>query len=291
LTQHSVHFALQHYDMFTKQVARIKADREHLLNQLSALDGVQVWQSQANFLLFRVEQAEKVFIDLKTAGILIKCVHGRHPSLDNCLQVTVGNPEDNEAFLKALTQALLHNSSEGKNMNRQYINKLSVLSLWLIVQTNPSLLHAEGLIYEGFWTNDINPDNASRQIYIETAPVGGPLYLCMRIKGEKDMLDIFRESGSLPLQPTRHKWIRYIGTRPFFEEAQKPINVIGLPSTNLIPNGARRGEQPSEQFFEWFMCSGKQQMRSGWWQVEVVYTNNEPVMCGEKPCNYKIFIK
>ena len=109
LTQHSACFALQHYSIFTEQVNRIKVDRDHLFNQLMALDGVHVWQSQTNFLLFRVDHAEKVFADLKTAGILIKCVHGRHPTLDNCLQVTVGSSEDNEIFLSALTQSLANN--------------------------------------------------------------------------------------------------------------------------------------------------------------------------------------
>lgn len=109
LTQHSVHFALQHYDMFVEQINRIKADRNKLFKRLHALDGVQVWQSQTNFLLYRVQEAEKVFMDLKTAGILVKCVHGRHPFLDNCLQVTVGCAEDNEAFLSALTKSLANN--------------------------------------------------------------------------------------------------------------------------------------------------------------------------------------
>jgi hypothetical protein len=178
-------------------------------------------------------------------------------------------------------------------MNRRILSilkKLLTLSLWLTLQITVTTLYAKELIYEGFWTNDINPDNTSRQIYTETAPTGA-LYLCVRIKGEKDMLDMLRESGSLPLQPTRHKWYRYIGTRPFFEEARKPINVVSLPSTNSPPDRSRGEEQPIEQFFEWFMCSGKQQIRAGWWQVEVVYTNNEPVICGKKPCNYKIFVK
>lgn len=167
------------------------------------------------------------------------------------------------------------------------LKKLSILWL-LMLSTN--LPYAESLTYEGFWTNDINPENTDRQIYLETAPVG-PLYLCIRIKGEKDMLDILRGNNDAapPLQPTRHKWFRYIGTRPFFEEAQKPINVVSFPTTDKSTH--QPDEPTSVQFFKWFMCSGRQQVRTGWWQVEVVYTNNEPVLCGEKPCNYKILIK
>jgi histidinol-phosphate aminotransferase len=106
ITQLSATFALQHYAMFEEQTRRIKADRADLLERLNAIDGVQVWPSQANFILFRVADAQTVFDNLKKQGILIKCVHGRHPLLDNCLQVTVGTPDENQAFLQALTQSM-----------------------------------------------------------------------------------------------------------------------------------------------------------------------------------------
>ncbi|MEN8219363.1 MAG: histidinol-phosphate transaminase [Pseudomonadota bacterium] len=104
LTQLSATFALQHYAMFEEQTQRIKADRADLLERLNALNGTQAWQSQANFILFRVADAPAVFDNLKKQGILIKCLHGSHPLLDNCLRVTVGAPEENQAFLQALTE-------------------------------------------------------------------------------------------------------------------------------------------------------------------------------------------
>lgn len=106
LTQHSASFALQHYAIFMEQVKRICLERTILFKQLRALDRIQVWPSQTNFLLYRVEEAEKVFTDLKTAGILVKCLHGRHPLLDNCLQVTIGTAEENNTFLNALTNVI-----------------------------------------------------------------------------------------------------------------------------------------------------------------------------------------
>lgn len=109
LTQQSAYFALQHDAVFKEQISRIKADKNQLFTELSQLEGVHVWPSQTNFLLFRVKNAESVFADLKRGGILIKCVHGRHPSLENCLQVTVGTPQDNEAFLTTLKRSLVDN--------------------------------------------------------------------------------------------------------------------------------------------------------------------------------------
>ena len=73
---------------------------------LSALQGVRTFDSSANFILFRVPDAVRVFAGLKQRGILIKNLHGGHPLLDNCLRVTVGAPQENDAFLAALSAEL-----------------------------------------------------------------------------------------------------------------------------------------------------------------------------------------
>jgi histidinol-phosphate aminotransferase len=107
LTQLSAIFALQHYAVLEKQTLQIKADRANLLERLNAIEGVHAWASQANFILFRVADAQTVFNHLKNQGILIKFLHGSHPLLENCLRVTVGTPEENQAFLQELTQIVL----------------------------------------------------------------------------------------------------------------------------------------------------------------------------------------
>ncbi len=104
LSQLSAVFALQHYTVLEKQTLQIRADRANLLERLNTIEGVQAWASQANFILFRVADAQAVFDELKNQGVLIKGLHGSHPLLDNCLRVTVGTPEENQAFLQALTQ-------------------------------------------------------------------------------------------------------------------------------------------------------------------------------------------
>ena len=102
LTQLSAIFALQHYAVLEKQTEQICTDRANLLDGLNAINGVQAWTSQANFILFRVKDAPAVFDELKNQRILIKCLHGSHPLLENCLRVTVGTPNENQAFLQAL---------------------------------------------------------------------------------------------------------------------------------------------------------------------------------------------
>jgi histidinol-phosphate aminotransferase len=69
---------------------------------------VQVWPSQTNFILFRVEnrEADQVFEGLRTRGVLIKNLNSSGGMLKDCLRVTVGTPSENDAFLKALEAAL-----------------------------------------------------------------------------------------------------------------------------------------------------------------------------------------
>jgi histidinol-phosphate aminotransferase len=107
LTQASAEFALKHKDVLDEQAARLRAERERLLQELAALTGVQVWPSAANFILFRTDaSADAVFAALRQQAVLIKNLSGAGGVLTNCLRVTVGTPEENAAFLAALRKAL-----------------------------------------------------------------------------------------------------------------------------------------------------------------------------------------
>ncbi len=106
LTQLSTVFALQNYSILEQQTQNIKLDREYLAEQLEMIDGIHTWPSQANFILFQTANAKKVFERLKARNVLIKCLHGSHPTLENCLRVTVGTPEENKIFLQVLEQVV-----------------------------------------------------------------------------------------------------------------------------------------------------------------------------------------
>ena len=108
LTQASARFALEHKDLLDTQTAAIRRDRATLAQDLAAFDGLRVFPSEANFILFRTPpgRARAVFEGLKTRGVLIKCLDGAHAMLQDCLRVTVGTPEENQTFLRALREAL-----------------------------------------------------------------------------------------------------------------------------------------------------------------------------------------
>lgn len=106
LTQVVASEVLQHDAVLTEQAAAIKLERGRLLRRLQDVPGLTAYPSDANFILFRINHAERVFDGLKQRGVLIKSLHGSHRMLANCLRVTVGTPQENDAFLAALTHSL-----------------------------------------------------------------------------------------------------------------------------------------------------------------------------------------
>lgn len=99
-------FALEHADVFAAQAADIRAERDRLIAALAALPGVQPFPSEANMVLVRVPDADRIFAALKAAGVLVKNVSKMHPLLARCLRLTVGTPTENAQMLHALRQAL-----------------------------------------------------------------------------------------------------------------------------------------------------------------------------------------
>ena len=108
LTQATAEFALSHQSVLDKQTAIICQTRKDLIAELTKIESLYVYPSQANFILFRTaaDQATAIFNRLKQAGILIKNLSPVGGALQDCLRVTVGMPEENQAFLAALQQAI-----------------------------------------------------------------------------------------------------------------------------------------------------------------------------------------
>jgi histidinol-phosphate aminotransferase len=99
-------FLLDHLPVLQQQAAQIRVERARLLLDLRELPGVTAFDSAANFILFRVSEPQRVFAGLRGRGILLKNVAQSHPLLAGCLRVTVGTPQENDAFLRALRSEL-----------------------------------------------------------------------------------------------------------------------------------------------------------------------------------------
>ena len=89
-----------------ERVALIKSERSRIESTLSGLD-IEVWPSGSNFVLFRPRSrdAQAVWADLLAAGILVRDCSS-WDRLEGCLRVTVGTPDENSAFLAAMSSAV-----------------------------------------------------------------------------------------------------------------------------------------------------------------------------------------
>lgn len=109
LTQISADFALSNKALFDQQTQRICAERSVVFNRLNAMDGITAYPSAANFILFKTPEnrANDIFASIKRQGVLIKNLSAQGGLLADCLRVTIGTPEENAAFLAALTNSLI----------------------------------------------------------------------------------------------------------------------------------------------------------------------------------------
>jgi histidinol-phosphate aminotransferase len=104
LTQAAATFAIEHYDALLDQAKLITDERARLATALRAIPGISVFPSQANFLLIRVADANRVFSTFVSRKILVKNPSQSHPLLTNTLRLTIGTPAENDAMISALKE-------------------------------------------------------------------------------------------------------------------------------------------------------------------------------------------
>lgn len=98
--------AVRFVEEMEDRVRLVVSERERLIAALSELD-VQVTPSGANFVLFRPRSivGRTVWERLLDRSVLVRDCSS-WPRLTDCLRVTVGTPDENDAFLAALTEVL-----------------------------------------------------------------------------------------------------------------------------------------------------------------------------------------
>jgi histidinol-phosphate aminotransferase len=102
LTQAAARAALRHSDATLGSVALLRSERERVVVALAAA-GYDVVLSDANFVLFgRFPDAPRAWRAFLDRGVLIRDVGIRHR-----LRVTIGTPEENDAFLQVAGDVLV----------------------------------------------------------------------------------------------------------------------------------------------------------------------------------------
>lgn len=105
-TQLAGTLALRHDDDMRERVARLRSERERVAAALATVERVTAFPSGANFVLFRFDgDGHRLWEVLLDRGVLVRDF-SRWPRLAECLRVTIGTPEENDAFLAALCEAV-----------------------------------------------------------------------------------------------------------------------------------------------------------------------------------------
>ncbi|HEY4964801.1 MAG TPA: histidinol-phosphate transaminase [Puia sp.] len=106
-TQDIVGHALEHTTRVNEMIKEIVVMRDELAERMVRLPTVlNVYPSEANFLLVRVKNARRLYEILVSEGIVVRD-RSSAPGCRDCLRITVGTKEQNSTLLQILTSAEL----------------------------------------------------------------------------------------------------------------------------------------------------------------------------------------
>ena len=93
---------LENTDKIQSEIKSIIKQREELLKVLLDIKYVEkIYPTEANFILIKVDNANKRYDDLITKGIVIRN-RTTQPLCENCLRLTIGTEEENKKLIAAL---------------------------------------------------------------------------------------------------------------------------------------------------------------------------------------------
>lgn len=98
--------AFDSMELMKFNIEKILEEKEYVAEQLRHAEEVEnVYPSDANFLLFKIKNAQEIHQKLAQRGVIVR-YRGNEPLCENCLRVTIGMPDENVRFLKTLKEVL-----------------------------------------------------------------------------------------------------------------------------------------------------------------------------------------
>ncbi|MFZ1715829.1 MAG: histidinol-phosphate transaminase [Saprospiraceae bacterium] len=102
LTQRFALDRLNKRQAMREQTSEILNEKHKLMTLLPTIPCVQkVFPSDANFLLIKVTQADRIYEALVVKGIVVRN-RSKEPGCENALRVTIGKPKENELLIQTL---------------------------------------------------------------------------------------------------------------------------------------------------------------------------------------------
>ncbi|MBK8944385.1 MAG: histidinol-phosphate transaminase [Ignavibacteriae bacterium] len=106
LTANAILDALSNVKKKNSFVKKLNSEKENLVIELKKIKQVQkVYQSDANFILFKIKNATDVYNKLAAKGVIIRN-RSNQLNLENCLRISIGTQKENKIFLAKLKEIL-----------------------------------------------------------------------------------------------------------------------------------------------------------------------------------------
>lgn len=100
LSQQTAISALKESEKVRQQVAELIKEREKLETHLAAFSWVEkIYPSDANFILIKVDDAEKRYSDLLSKNVVVRSRSTQY-NCENCLRISVGTAAENKLLLE-----------------------------------------------------------------------------------------------------------------------------------------------------------------------------------------------
>lgn len=104
LSAPTVRLVLKALENTTNRLTEILEERKRIAEELQFSNFIQlIFPSDSNFILFKCKNAAQLMETARSHGIILRDRSGE-PGLENCIRITVGTKEENDAFLKVLRE-------------------------------------------------------------------------------------------------------------------------------------------------------------------------------------------
>jgi histidinol-phosphate aminotransferase len=104
LTERKALKELNKINEIKKNIALTLTQRKLLITSLEKLDFIEkIYESDANFLLVKVDNADLRYNQLLKKGIVVRN-RSNQPLCQNCLRITIGTKYDNDTLIKTLNE-------------------------------------------------------------------------------------------------------------------------------------------------------------------------------------------
>ena len=135
------------------------------------------------------------------------------------------------------------------------------------------------------WTNAVDPETRQFDQIYKSPATARQLVLWVQLNGSPALLAALKKkpSGSIPI---KFMWYRLTNVAVMGE------GVVKVPVGRKSELQKLTFESDAQGFFRWRVWSSKKMTGKGVWRADLLYADNEPVMCmtesEEKPCRFEI---